>query len=97
MSCSHKLDLEVPKYRVGDFKEYLNLHQKAGSFQIIGNHIHLTVVTEGNQEFSAFIDGVTDIFEVRNIKQQQLCNAKCRDGTKCLNHAHKNSFCWKHQ
>ncbi len=91
-----QIQLELDCSQVGDFNEFVEFHGKVDSFQKSENLFFLDLVDQEVEEYNAFLKGLKEIYEVSKLKEVSLCQAKCKNGSKCLNHVQAEGCCWKH-
>ena len=91
-----QLQIELNFSQVNEFEEFVYGHRGIDSFQNISNIFFLNLASQSLVEYSAFLRGMKEIFGIKNLKEIILCQGKCSNGTKCLNHAQKEGYCWKH-
>ena len=96
MVVPSQLQLELCSSQVGDFQEFLIYHNRVSSFQRIRNLFFLELVTQKVEEYVAFLDGMKEIYGISNLKEIRLCQAKCNNGSNCLNHVQEDGRCWRH-
>ena len=96
MSLSYQLKIELMASHHQDFCEFLTCHQKVNSFQRIDDTFHIHVVNPTSEEYSAFVEGIKEAFNISQLRETKLCKAQCRDGTFCLNQANGMDLCSKH-
>lgn len=92
-----QLTLELPPSQLPDFQQFLLHHKKIDSFQKFNNKFFVNLTHQTPQEYSAFLQGIKEIYRIKNLKEIKFCQAKCRDGTDCLNKAKYGEYCWKHE
>jgi hypothetical protein len=83
--------------KTDDFKYFLTYHRKVISFQENNNLFQINLNLKTPEEYSAFIDGIKEIYSIKLINGTDLCQAKCRDGSNCLNKTKTGNYCSKHR
>lgn len=92
-----QIEVEIAPSQSNDFQIFLTHHQKISSFQKNDNLFLINLKEQKPEEHSALLTGISEIFPIKRMKTVQLCQAKCRDNSSCLNQAHYDGFCSKHK
>lgn len=94
---NYQIIFEIPSFKVSDFQNFLVNHPKINSFQKInGNNFSIKLKPLSQKEHLVFLKGVKEVFQILDFKENKFCQAKCRDGTNCLNKAQDKGCCWLH-
>lgn len=91
-----RIEVELIPSQANDFYQFLLHHKKIDSFQKIKDCFLIRLINQSQEEYSAFLQSLREIFQIKNLKEIKLCQAKCRDGTLCLNETKQGDHCCKH-
>lgn len=88
---NQEVSFNLPAEKIDDFQDFLSSHQEVFSFSNTNNIFSVQLNSMKKEEQEAFINQIINNFSVK-----LACQAKCRDGTNCLNKAKENGYCRVH-
>lgn len=78
-----------------DFTQFLQGQAQVESHLRIGPFFLINFAGRGEQDFALFQQEAAKSFAIGTMRE--LCAAKCRDGSDCLNTAKEGKYCRKHR
>ncbi|MBU0460390.1 MAG: hypothetical protein KJ597_00040 [Nanoarchaeota archaeon] len=97
MPLTYQLQIELFPFQRNNFKKFLLQNSIVKSFQRIkrGFLVHLNPLDRN--EYLVFLKMIKKIYSGTILKEIRPCQAKCRDGTNCLNKVRDRDYCCKHK